>query len=243
MVFSAEVLLMVAIIGLYLYDSAQLLYCNEAVLIPRRQGAWIIDFGSENLSVIGKELYISNPFLIHRPLFRLSWKFESSDEVVEPWEPPHGIFAPLGLLVWNMAIALFIFLPLGLFTRLGDLILLPALLLLFSSILVALAWIWFHRTTFHLSTKRFAELAFESIICPPFAINLLRHVAMAIPVREDLVSAGRRLQNSSDWSQTRSQLIMRLANEIEFEDTESDRYRLLQERRRQLANEGESCQL
>lgn len=233
---------MVVVICLYLYDSAQLLYCNEAVLIPTGKSDWIVGFGSENLSVIGKELYIPNPFQIHRPLFRLSWKFESSDEVFEPWEPPRGIFFPLVPLVWNMAIALFIFFPLGFFTRLGDLILLPALVLLFSSILVALTWIWFHRTDFHLSEKRFAGLAFESLICPPFALNLLRHVAMTMPVREDLVSAARRLQNTSDWVQTRSQLIVRLANEIECEDTDSERYSLLQERRRKLVNEGESCQ-
>lgn len=242
MIFSAEVLLMVAVIGLYLYDSAQLLYCNEAILIPAGKSDWIVGFGSENFGVMGKEFYIPNPFRMHRPLFRLSWKFESSEEVFEPWEPPRGVLSPLAPLVWNMSIALFVLFPLGFFTRLGDSILLLALVLLFSSILVALVWLWFHRRDFHLSEKRFAGLAFESLICPPFALNLIRHVTMAMPVHEDLVSAARRLQSPSDWAQTRTQLIARLTNEIECEDAESERYSLLQARRQILINESEPCQ-
>jgi hypothetical protein len=240
--FSAEVLLMVAIAGLYLYDSAQLLYCNEAVLIPRGKNDWTVGFGSEKFCVIGRELYIPNPFQMHRPLFRLSWSFESSEEVVSSWLPPRGAFSRLAPLVWVMAVALFIFFPLGFFTRLGDSILLAALVLLFSSILIALAWLWLHRTEFNLSTKHFAGLAFESIVCPPFALNLIRHVAAAMPIHEDLASATRRLQNASDWAQTRNQLILRLTNEIELEDTGSVRYALLEERRQLLINEGGSCQ-
>lgn len=233
---------MVAVIGLYLYDSAQLLYCNEAVLIPAGKRGWIAGFGSDNFGVMGKELYIPNPFRMHRPLFRLSWKFESSDEVFEPWEPHRGVLSPLAPLVWSMAISLFILLPLGLFTRFGDLILLLALVLLFSSILVALVWLWFHRRDFHLSDKRLAGLAFESLICPPFAINLIRHVAVAMPIHEDFISAARRLQKSSDWAQTRNELISRLTNEIECEDAGSERYSLLQARRQILINEGGPCQ-
>lgn len=242
MVLSAEVLLIIAVAVLYLYDSAQLLYCNEAVLIPAGKIDWIVGFGSDKLGFAGKELYIPNPFQMHRPLFRLSWMFESSVEVFAPWELPRETLSRLAPLVWSMAVSLFMLLPLGLFTRLGDLILLPALLLLSISILVALTWIWFHRTDFQLSGKTFAGLAFASLICPPFALNLIRHVAMAIPVREDLVSAARRLQNAADWAQTRGKLIARLTSEIEYEDTESKRYSLLRERRQMLINEGGPCQ-
>ena len=179
---------------------------------------------------------------MHRPLFRLSWQFESSNQVIEPWEPPREKFSILTPLVWSMAVALFIFLPLGFFTPLGNLVLLAALVLLFSSIMIALTWLWIHRTDFHLSEKRFSGLAFESVICPPFALNLIRHVAMNMPVREDLVIAARRLQNKTCWAQTRNFLIVRLTNEIECEDTSSERYNLLQERRQILITEGDSCQ-
>ncbi|MCP5265721.1 MAG: hypothetical protein H6934_06400 [Burkholderiaceae bacterium] len=238
---SAETLLMLAVAGLYLYDSAQLLYCNEAVLIPAGKRDWKAGFGSANFSVLGRELYVPNLLLIHRPLFRLSWSFERSGGPSEPWEPAHGAFLPLAPLVWNIAIALFVLLPLGFFTYLGDFALLPALLLLYANMLLALGWIWFHRRNFQLSGKGFASLAFECLICPPFALNLVRRVGLGMPVREDLVSAARRLQREADWAQTRDRLIARLANEIESEDPKSKRYALLQARRRVLVDEGESC--
>lgn len=241
MVFSAEVLLMASVVCLYLYDSSLLLYCNEGILIPKGRNDWRVSFGSKNLQVMGRELYIPNPFQIHRPLFRLSWKFEGNNEV-EPWAPPRRAFSTLAPIVWSMAIALFIFLPLGFFTRLGDLILLPALIILFSSILIALIWIWLNRSNFHLSEKRFAGLAFESLICPPFALNLIRHVAINVSVSEDLVSAARRLQNTIDWTETRVHLLARLDNEIEFEELDSERFKVLQERRRMLAAEIDPCQ-
>lgn len=233
--------MMIAVVGLYLYDSALLLYCNEAILVPRRNSNWNVVFGSEHLRVIGKEVYIPNPFQMHRPLFRASWDYVGGAKTQETWEPPRKSFMPLTPLVWNMAVALFVFLPLGFFTRLGDSILRPALVLLFSSILAALVWIWIHRTEFRITTKRFIGLAFESLVCPPFALNLVRHVAMTVPVSEDLVSVARRLQNPNDWRRTREQLIRRLSNEMEYEDTGSARYALLQDRRRGLDCEGTSC--
>ncbi|MDS4016314.1 MAG: hypothetical protein RKP46_18440 [Candidatus Accumulibacter sp.] len=242
MSFSPEFLLMIAITGMYLYDSAQLLCCNEALLLPGRRSKWIVVFGSENTTILGKEIYIPNPLQIHRPLFRLSWEFEISREVFEPWEPPRQMFYPLAPFVWSMAIALFLLFPLGFFTRLGESILLPALLLLYGSILVAMTWVWFHRTDFYLSRRGFAALAFESLICPPFALNLIRHLAAAVPVREDLVSAARRLQSSANWLRTRTELIERLRNEIQCEDTDSERYGLLHRRWQLLIDEEVSCQ-
>lgn len=242
MVFSAEIVLIAAMIGLYLYDSAQLLFCNEAVLVPAGKNGWAVGFGSGRLCIRGKELYIPNPLRIHQPQFRLSWEFERDKEPSGQWQPLRRALSPLTPLVWIMAIALFVFFPLGFFTRLGDLWLLLALAALFSSILVALTWLWFHRKELQLSGKRFAGLAFESLVCPPFALNLIRHVTMAMPVEEDLASAARRLQSRANWQQTRGQMIARLTSEIECADDESERYALLHARRQSLIDEGDTCQ-
>ena len=241
MPFRADIVLMVVVVGLYLYDSAQLLYRNEALLIPTGKRGWIVGFGSEHFGVLGKELYVPNPFLMHRPLFRLAWQWEGDGAGNAPWEPPRGTLGPLVPLVWSMAAAMFVLLPLGFFTRLGDPMLLLALVLLFVSILIALAWIWIHRTPLRLSRRRFAGLAFESLICPPFALNLVRHITAAMPVGEDLVHAARRLQKSTDWARTRHALIGKLTNELEGEDADSGRHRQLLKLRQTLIDEGESC--
>jgi hypothetical protein len=238
---SAEVLLMASVVGLYCYDASTLLYCNEGLLIPQGRNDWRMGFGSCNFRVLGKELYFPNPFQLHRPMFRLSWRFEGADECAA-WNPPGRSFPALTPTVWGMAVALFMLLPLGLSTRLGDRMLLLALVLLFANILIALSWIWFNRAIFGLSGRQFAGLAFESLICPPFALNLVQRVSMNIPVREDLVSVARRLQSPAAWAATRASLLARLDEELESEDADSARFGMLQARRRILADEGHACQ-
>lgn len=237
MIPSAETLLMLAVVGLYIYDSALLLYCNEGVLLPKGKDRWSLRLGSHSVGIFGKELYIPNPFLMHRPLFRLSWKFEGS-AVSTPWSPPRNAYGTLVPMIWSIAVALFILLPLGFFTRLGDRILFPALLFIFANISIALLWIWFNRATLHLSRQRFAALAFESVICPPFSLNLIRHLSLGIPVDEDLVLAARRLQAPRDWDEARAALLARLDMALEGEDPESERFKLMRERRKMLGYDG-----
>lgn len=240
MALSAEVLLMLVIVGLYLYDSALLLHCNEGILYPEGKDDWVANFGSSNVSVLGKELYVPNPLLLHRPLFRLSWKLEGNN-LTEIVELPRHDFSVLAPMVWSIAIALSVLLPLGFFTSLGDRALLPALLLIFGNIVFSLVWVWLNRVKFNLSNKKFASLAFESLICPPFAVNIVRHLSLNIPVSEDLVSAAHRLQKPDSWDQTRLALLARLDSEIDGEEPESERFKLLLEHRQSLAIESHEC--
>ena len=73
-----EVALMCIAVGLYIYDSAQWLYSNEALLIPVRE-KWIVRFGTDMMRLGGKELLIPNPLFPHRPLFKLAWHIQVVD--------------------------------------------------------------------------------------------------------------------------------------------------------------------
>lgn len=239
MAFQAEILLMTAAIGLYVYDSALLLRSNEGILFPKRRNGWGVGFGSHRFQVMGKEPFLPNPFLPHRPLFRLSWKYEGKP-LSEPCDPPRGAFQALAPWVWIMAISLFVFFPLGFFSRLGDRMLFMGISSLYLSIFVALMLLWHKRDQFYLSHRRFAALAFESLICPPFALNIIRHVSMSIPVAEDLVSAAQRLQTPSHWHATRAECLTRLDSEIECEEEGTGRMGVLQAYRRKLHEVAES---
>src|SRR5258706_16411317 len=98
-------LLMAVVIGLYLYDSTLLLYCNEGVLTPRGKADWSVGFGSDHARILGKEVFIPNPFLPHRPLFRLSWRWEgNSSEEEENWTAHKTSLGPMAPMVWGMAV-------------------------------------------------------------------------------------------------------------------------------------------
>lgn len=235
----AEVLLMLVAAGLYLYDSALLLHINEGVVTPKRGGGWRVRFGSSHLSFRGKELYVPSPFLPHRPGFRLLWDLPSrSMEARSVWKARRELFKPVVPLVWAMAFALFVLLPLGLFSVLGDWILLLALAVLYLGSAGALLWLGTRRRQLGMSARQFGILAFELLACPPFAVNVIRRVSVEMPLDADLMSVARELQAPADWNATRGEFITRLDEQIDAEDENSERIARLRDSRRKLIEEG-----
>ena len=215
---------MMLIVSLYLYDSLVLLYCNEGILIPAGR-KWKIQFGLREPRILGKELYLPAPHIPHRPLFRLTWQFEGDTRPAktEDWEAIRDAPWALVLPVWSMAAALFVLLPLGFFTTLGHGMLLAAISLLYVSIAAALGYLWRHRSDLRLTGRQVAKFAFEYLICPPFALNVIRTISAGRKFGEDLVSAARRTQDAGQWAATRDQLLRRLDEEIELEEAGSQR--------------------
>ncbi len=232
----AELSLMALVTGLYLYDSALVLYCNEAVMLPRGRSRWAVGFGFDTLQLRGRELFIPNPLKPHRPQFRLAWRFEGAVPAPQ-WQPARGVLWPLSPMIWAMMMAMFVLLPLGLFTRLGDRMLLLALSVLYGNLVIALIWLWFNRSHVALTGRQFAALSFECLTCAPFALNLIRTLSSRMPVEEDLVCAARRLQRKDDWALTLRSLVRRLDHVLEGEEETSQRRALLQEHRRALSEE------
>jgi hypothetical protein len=233
-----EVLLMILVVALYLYDSMMLLYCNEGVLVPVRKG-WAVRFGFHEPRLRGKELFIPPPWFLHRPLFRLSWPFESgsAEATPEDWQARKKVPLPMIALVWLMAVALFVMLPLGFFTKLSHAMLLAAVVLLYLSIIALLTYIGLHRTELKLTGKQVGKYAFEFLTCPPFALNAIHAISLSQPISEDLISAARRLQDPARWTETQQQLTIRLDEEIEIEDEGSERMARLQAHRLRLTSQ------
>lgn len=234
----AEAALMLVALGLYLYDSALLLHINEGVISPRRGGRWRLRFGSSHLSFRGKELYLPSPFLPHRPGFRLLWHLRpGAMDASAAWEARRKLFRPVAPLVWAMGCALFVLLPLGLFSFFGDWILLLAVGVLYAGIAGALLWLGMKRKELGLSARRLGSLAFELVACPPFAVNVVRRLSVEMPLDADLLAAARQLQGPEDWEATRGELIARLDEQIDAEDEDSERSALLKASRKRLAEE------
>lgn len=232
---SAEALLISMAAGLYLYDSMLLVYCNEGILVASGRADWTMRFGSAYLSVFGKEVFLPNPLFPHRPVYRLGWRLEGGERTgKQDWTTQRTALRPLGPFIWGIAGGLFLALPLGLFTRLGEGALLAALLLIYANIVLALAWLWLHRATFALSGRKFAALAFESLACPPFALNLVRRISRETPIAEDLAVAGRRLLKPERWQQARAMLVARIDEELAFAEDDVIRVNSLQKHRGEL---------
>lgn len=215
---SAEYLLIGAVLVLYLYDSAVLLYDNEAVLYPSRGNRWRVLFASDAFQWKGKGVLLPNPFAPHRPLYRITWSMGEESTPENEVEEPNHLFGWLAVQVGFMAFALFILLPAGLFARHRDAFMLAAIVSFYGAATSALSYIWIQRRQLRCSGAAFVRLAFESLTCPPFALNLVRHLSLAHELPFDLENAARALQCDADWAETRQALITRLENELMWSD-------------------------
>jgi hypothetical protein len=135
--------------------------------------------------------------------------------------------------VVSAAIALFLLLPIGLFTPLGTYAILPAVCVLYSSILLALVFMRAHCARPQLTGLRFAGLTFECLACPPFGVNLVRRVALRCPVRESLLRASARLLPASERDALRAHCLATLDRELwRLEESSAERQSLEKQRAR-----------
>ncbi|MBB6245023.1 hypothetical protein [Rhodanobacter sp. A1T4] len=169
-------LLMAGIAVLYLYDSALLLFHNEIVLETRRTG-YLVSGGSV-MEFRGRHLFLPNPLCPHRALVRLSW---AADEPMTSGAlRTRGRRVRLALAViapWTCALLglFFVALPCALWVG-TDVLLLGWLILTYLTIAAMLWQVWRARKALSLSGKAVVALAFDALLCAPFAINMVRKI-------------------------------------------------------------------
>jgi hypothetical protein len=120
---------------------------------------------------------------------------------------------------------------------LGNLATAAGILLFYAAALAALGYVWFKRRALRLTSRQVGALAFESLTCPPFAVNLIRHISWNAAPSEELVSAGRRLLHKDDWNATLPTLIKRIDNAIAWENEGTARSQALTEYQASLNRE------
>jgi hypothetical protein len=227
-----EVLLMILAVSIYLFDAGLLLYRNEAVLFPVRTGKYSVAFSPGWGQLFGRLVYLPNPFMPHKPVYRLSWQARAapaSPVTGKPvWEEASRSLATLAPFIWAMFLALFVLLPVGLFTRVGNAALFAGIAVLYLNAMAVLVLLFRRRHQWGMTGKRFAAIAFESLVCIPCALNLVRKISSAIPVREDLVEAGKRLLSPDDFRFMLGLVAAQVIEELDMEDAQSDRHRELE---------------
>ncbi len=223
----------------YLYDSTVLLYSNEAVLACDGRRHWSAATGMAGFLLTGRTLCVLNPFTPHWPSFRLRWDFNSLPQAPQsPWmERAHElkVLAPSTL---TAATGLYVLLPLGMFTALGAYAVVPALVLLYGSIIVSLILVRRRRILITHGGTRFLALAFECIACPPFGVNIVRRTTLALRIPEPLPLAAARLLDAMSWAKLRTLCVARIEDALQSVAAESPEEKSLQAQRRRLLELG-----
>jgi hypothetical protein len=190
---SVQVEIVIVIGILYLSDCLLLLYFNEAV-VERVLSEFRARLPSDNMSVRGRLPYLLNPLMPGRLAFVARWDTDIDAHDASGAEPWISRIAPairaIDKLVPYASVTssvILIGLPIALL-RLDVHQLLPIIMVVYLSIAVLLARVWTVRADMGLTRARFTVLAFQCVACPPYAANLMRRIALGIPVSSDVLS-------------------------------------------------------
>jgi hypothetical protein len=215
----AESALVLLAWALYLFDSVRLLASNEAIFYSKGKG-WGTAFGALHWKIRGKEPYLPNPLTPHRQVFCLRWDVVRLGKSTQlALRPELRIYAPFVLI---SALCLLVLMPLGFATRAGSPLVIAALVVMYLSNALALLVLARRRATMGLSRSQYMALAVECLVCPPFAINLIRRLCALQPFSDDFVAASIRFLPVADLVEVNAQCLLRLNELIDCEEETGD---------------------
>ena len=189
----------------------------------------------------GRTLCLLNPFTPHWPSFRLRWDYHSLAQTPpSQWMERAQELKALAPTALTAGFGLYVLLPLGMFTALGAYAVIPALVLLYGSIVVSLFLVRRRKILIAPGGMRFLSLAFECIACPPFGVNMVRRTTLACPIAEPLPLAAVRLLDVADWGRLRDLCVARIDDALQSVAAESGEEKSLQAQKQRLLHLGES---
>lgn len=229
-----EVLLIAALVGFYLQDSLLLLHYDELV-VTESGGAWAMTTGSA-IEVGGGYLYLPNPFLPMRGLFRVSWlsSFPSATEDSVDARRYLARLLPLKLGSATSGVLMLLALPGLLLLFPHPLALLMVMLLVYTTILLMLAVLYSKRVALGLSRRQVTALGFEILLCPPYAINLVRNVCLQRGLGQDPISLAAATLRCIDKVELRASIERRIDMAEAFETESSHRADVLRANRHRI---------
>lgn len=234
---SYEIELLALAVLFYLYDSSVLLYSNEAILTCNGAQRWSATTGWIGFVLAGRSLCLLNPFTPYRPSFRLSWDLHRLEPAPKnrTWPTRAQEFKGIAPFTVTAGIALFLLLPLGMFTEFGRYAVISAVFLLYGSIFLALFQLRRKRILVALGRKHFWGFAFECLACPPFGVNMVRRITLADRIAEPVPLAAVRLLDADRWAELRDRCISRIDEAIQRAGEDSHEQKALQAQKQRLS--------
>lgn len=189
---SFELLLPIGAIAFYLIDSAVLLYGNEFIF-TLRSDQWTWSAGSDVI-LRGRRLYLPNPLTPQRLTLRTAWSEHQPD--VKAADPTTiaalmRTLRPLAMLAQLLLFLVVIVLPVVIALLGTGVVLLAVFGVCYLSVLLMIGLLYRRRAHLGLANRQLLGLALDAVLCPPFAINLVRKISLRQKFVGDPVSFAR----------------------------------------------------
>jgi len=174
----ADILVLILGAILYLTDLARLLHTNEVLFVGRAGGPWSALIPANGLRFNRKHAVLARPYDPGAVTIRQMWPSERTPgkDYRKDLESRLGqLFVPRHFCSLLLP-EIFLGIPIA-YSILGNsVITLAVLAVIYLQILFLVIWLFFSRKKLQLSWKTCLLLAFESLICIPYAINMHRKI-------------------------------------------------------------------
>jgi len=216
---STQLQVVLAIVLFYLYDAALLLKPEEGLLRPLRSG-WRAQLASGGFELRQNRLLWLPVFALHRPVYRQRW---SATRIHLPGDAKFSTaveaharsFKAFALPLYLLAALLFLGLPAALLVLHSELMQLTALALIYLST-VWLGWLALSHGRQGRCDLAFARsTAFQILLCPPFALNVVRKLSLSYEVQADLLQTAQALMSVSQWQGLAAQVQQLMQREMD----------------------------
>lgn len=187
---SSEFEITLLIIALYASTCVTFVYANEGVL-QRVFGGIRLRVADDRVRIAGRSPVWLNPFTPMFPAFRGQWGRVEAIAAAPglPARVPEVMDASAVLAPYVLAVSLYAIVGIPAALLLGGAAkALPIVVLAYLAAVVLVVRLWFLRDRFALDGRKYALLAFESVVCLPFAAGMVRRLSLMVPLTEDLAS-------------------------------------------------------
>ena len=175
----ADILVLILGAILYLTDLARLLHTNEVLFVGRTGRQWYAMTPANGLRFSRKHAVLARPYDPGAITVRMMWPSERTPpaEYRKNLESRlQQLFIPRHFCTLLLP-EIFLGIPIAYSVLGNSAITLAILAVIYLQILALVAWLFFSRKKFQLPWATCLLLAFESLVCIPYAINMHRKIA------------------------------------------------------------------
>lgn len=209
---STESLLFVTLVSLYFADLTCLLHVNEVIFYSNLSGQWHTKLPSQLPQIARRFLACIDPLRPDTVILRVFWPPNSSalsaevDPLIDESRLRSGPLRIVAISCYLLMVQLFGIVP-AIYYVFGEAATLLAIGCFYIEIIVLLGFLVRVRRGIELTAGALLSIAFESLLCPPFAINLYRKLATkCLTTPNDVVKVATTLLKSADLAEFCEQL-------------------------------------
>src|SRR5262249_11256517 len=172
---------------LYAIDAARVLAPREIMLVEASHGRLDAHFGGSPIGGAGRILAVAPLLLPHRGVFVAPWgqaRKESAGlaETLRSLQELRRALLVVRLFAAEAFGTLFVLGPVLTLVLGPDAAVLYTAIVIYPTVVVAIAALWWQRRDLSLTNERCARLSLEILVCPAFLPNLARKITTAQPL-------------------------------------------------------------